>query len=109
MNESQGKAMTIDLEEGEMYVVRKGHLVHLERREEDDEGMRRVRVTDTAYQAAIDLGRRMRKRMRGYRPDVSLVISALVMRAAGSADAEEAVRTFVQMLFGETPVTVVSD
>lgn len=109
MNEPHGKAMMMDLEEGEMYVVRKGHLVHLERREEDDEGMRRVRVTDTAYQAAVELGRRMRKRMRGYRPDVALVISALVMRAAESADAEEVVRTFVQALFGTTSATVASD
>ena len=68
-------------------------------RSDDDEGMRRVRVTDPAYQAAMELGRRMRRQMKGYKPDVSLVMSALVLWAAQQDSAAETVRRFVTDLF----------
>ena len=68
----------IDLEEGELYTLRKGRLHRVVRRD-DDSGLRRMLIMDEAYTVAQQQARRLRQRMRGYRPDPALVVSAFVM------------------------------
>lgn len=88
---------TDELEEGELYVLRKSKLEKIPKADED--GMRRVRVTEVAFQAASDIGKGMRKHLNGYKPDVSLVISALVLGSESGLGKEEVVKQFVLTLF----------
>lgn len=90
----------VELEEGELYAYRKKSLHHIQRRP-DNGGLRRIKVMEEAYDAAQIIARRLRRKMRGYRPDPALVISACVMHVA-SLDAEEAdaiALAYVQRLF----------
>ncbi|MGI0015970.1 MAG: hypothetical protein ACREBU_21325 [Nitrososphaera sp.] len=58
--------------------------------------MRSIRITENAYQAAKTIAKGMR--VNGYKPDVSLVASALMVH--GSRDeGKEAVRKFIFELF----------
>lgn len=88
----------IGLDEGELYTLRRGMLHHVQQRNEDN-GLRRVRVMEEAYEAAYTLARQLRGSMRGYRPDPALVISALVMHAAQQPDAADIARAYLQNLF----------
>ncbi len=87
------------LEEGEVYLCRNGKL---ERLPKADDGLRRIRITDEAYQAAMELGQRLRKDLHGYKPDVSLVASALILdgcRDVDSTQVKEVIGNFVIELF----------
>ncbi|MBK8185656.1 MAG: hypothetical protein IPK63_23275 [Candidatus Competibacteraceae bacterium] len=90
----------VDLEDGELYTLRKGRLHHVVRREEDN-GLRRILIMDDAYDAAQQQARRLRQRMRGYRPDPALVVSALVMHGAklDPAVADDIAIQYLQQLF----------
>ena len=89
---------TDSLEEGELYTVRKGQLEKIPRNEED--GMRKVRITEEAFEAAIEVGKRMRQELGGYKPDISLVASALVMDGLRQIDhSKEVVRAYVVTMF----------
>ncbi|MGI0025534.1 MAG: hypothetical protein ACREA4_10385 [Nitrososphaera sp.] len=62
----------------------------------DKARVRSIRITENAYQAAKQIAKGMR--VNGYKPDVSLVASALMVH--GSRDeSEEVVRKFVCELF----------
>ena len=90
----------VELEEGELYTLRKGTLQHVMRRDEEN-GLRRIRVMEEAYDAAQQIARRLRHVMRGYRPDPALVISALVMDAARQdpPSVDDIVQEYLQRLF----------
>lgn len=90
----------VDLEDGELYTLRKGRLHHVVRREEDN-GLRRILIMDEAYEAAQQQARRLRQRMRGYRPDPALVVSAWVMYGArlDPAVADDIAIQYLQQLF----------
>ncbi len=58
--------------------------------------MRSIRITENAYQAAKRVAKGMR--VKGYKPDVPLVASALIVY--GSRDnGKEAVRKFIVEMF----------
>jgi hypothetical protein len=85
-------------EDGELYRFKKGRFEHVHR--EEDEGMRRIRITEEAYRKALDIGKSLKRELGGYKPDVALVISALLIH--GITDEEQAkrhVRRFVLALF----------
>jgi hypothetical protein len=91
----------VDLEEGELYTLRKGQLHQVVPRDEDS-GLRRIKVMEEAYDAAQIMARRLRQQMRGYRPDPALVVSACVMHVLESLapeDADAIVMTYLQRLF----------
>src|ERR1700674_5342637 len=73
------------LQEGELYVVQHGQLKHLERPPDD---LPRVPISQAARERLLELRRRCRKALGGFRPDVALVASALIEQGAGSNDAE---------------------
>lgn len=87
-------------QDGDLYIWRNGRLERIER---EDSPMRRVRMTEEAYQTAMELGKTMRQTLNGYKPDVSLVVSALVVAAAQDREtAGAAVRHYVVKMFQET-------
>lgn len=86
-----------DLAEGCLYVYKKGVLQEIEA--DPDDSMRRVRITDNAYKAAAELQVTMRKHMTGYRPDMSVICSALIAYASQSDCATVVVKDFVIKLF----------
>ena len=91
----------VDLEDGELYTPRKGQLHHVVRRDEEN-GLRGIKVMEEAYGAAQGLARRLRRKMRGYRPDPALVASACVMYVAEQLepdDADDIVLAYLKRLF----------
>ena len=91
----------MDLEDGELYTLRKG-MFHRVTRSEDDNGLRRIKIMEAAYDDAARVAKRLRPRMRGYRPDPALVISAFVQYAAHLEDAEEIALDYLQWVFSRT-------
>jgi len=75
------KPVTSDLltgfDEGELYVFKRGQLEHVER--DPDDNRRKVRLTEEAYQCAVTVGKAMRQRLGGYKPEVSLIVSAVLL------------------------------
>lgn len=101
----------VELEEGELYTLRKGQLHHVVPRDEDS-GLRRIKVMEEAYDAAQHIARRLRQQMRGYRPDPALVVSACVMHILASLapeDADAIVMTYLQRLFTRAEPAVGED
>ena len=91
----------VDLEDGELYTLRKG-MLHRVSRNEDDNGLRRIKIMEEAYDVATQVAKRLRPRMRGYRPDPALVISAFVQYAARLDDAEDIALDYLQWVFSRT-------
>jgi hypothetical protein len=81
------------LDEGELYVFKQGQLEHVKR--DPDDTMRRVRITEEAYQRAMTIGKAMRQRLGGYKPEVSLIGSAVLL--FGTTNDEE-VQQYVKQL-----------
>ncbi|MFZ1829639.1 MAG: hypothetical protein WAW42_12970 [Candidatus Competibacteraceae bacterium] len=88
----------VDLEDGELYTLRK-QMLHRVARSDDDNGLRRIKIMEDAYDAATVVAKRLRKRMRGYRPDPALVISAFVLHAARLKTADDIAIEYLQWLF----------
>jgi hypothetical protein len=76
---------TSELAEGGFYVVKRGELVRLERSEDD---LPTVPVSRAAKDALLEVRRQCRMALGGYRPDVALVASALVLHACEHCDAQ---------------------
>ena len=74
-----------ELAEGGFYVVRGGELVRLERSDDD---LPTVPMSAAAKDALMQLRRQCRKALGGYRPDVALVASALVLHACAQGNAQ---------------------
>ena len=92
----------VDLEDGELYTLRKG-MFHRVSRNEDDNGLRRIKIMEEAYDDAAQVAKRLRQRMRGYRPDPALVISAFVQYAARLEEAEAIALDYLQWVFSRAP------
>jgi hypothetical protein len=85
-----------ELVNGQLYVMirganGKGHLKQVPR---NDDELPRLRITEEALAGVRDLCRGMRKEMGGYRPDVTLVASALLLDAVSRPEAPSLVRHF---------------
>ena len=91
----------MDLEDGELYTLRKG-MFHRVSRNEDDNGLRRIKIMEEAYDDATRVAKRLRPRMRGYRPDPALVISAFVQYAARLEEAENIALDYLQWVFSRS-------
>ena len=87
---------TAPLQEGDLYVVKQGQLMHVER--EGD--LPKVPVSEEAKEALLQLRRRCRRVLGGFRPDVALVASALIQYAASLPQAETIVRDYDEAIRG---------
>ena len=85
----------MNLEDGELYALHKGLLRRVARQDEDS-GLRRIKLMEEAYEAAQIAARRLRKYGRGYRPDPALVVSAFVMHACAEMTPEDADAVFAE-------------
>ena len=88
------------LEEG-LYKYENGQLERIQVSEKEKEGdqMRRLRVTQEAYEALIVIQKEMRKTMGGYKPDVSLVASAIIEHISKLENAPEIIKSQIQKIF----------
>lgn len=86
-----------DLEEGALYVFKQGELHVIET--DPDDLMKKIRITPDAFAELSALQRRMRKLMQGYRPDISVLGSALIAHAAQSESADDVVREYVLKIY----------
>ncbi len=86
-----------DLEEGGLYVYKQGELHEIET--DPDDLMKKIRITPDAFSELSALQRRMRKLMQGYRPDISVLGSALIAHAAKDSQAEAVVQAFVLNMY----------
>lgn len=87
-----------DLEEGELYAVRKGKLEKLPRN--DDGGMRKVRITEKAYEVAMEIANELKAELIGYRPDIALVVSGLIVNGnREKRNAKDAVKSYATEMF----------
>ena len=86
-----------DLEEGSLYVYKKGTLREVETDPEDL--MKRIKITPDAFVDVTNLQRGMRKALQGYRPDISIICSALLANAAQSSEAPNIVRRYVLEMY----------
>ena len=66
------------MQEGELYIVKDGELKHLPRSDDD---LPKVPVSEAARDALLQVRRKCRKALGGFRPDLALVTSALVLYA----------------------------
>lgn len=86
------------LEEGELYAFKKGVLEHIQRDPEDN--LRKIRITHEAFEAAVTVQRNMRKVLDGYKPDITVVISALIEEAAQDLEkATSSIKKYGQKMF----------
>jgi hypothetical protein len=85
------KTQPNDLQEGELYVFERGELRHLDRPKDD---MPKVPISKSAHECLLDLRRRCRKALGGFRPDVALVVSAIVEHISKLPEATQIVADF---------------
>jgi hypothetical protein len=87
-----------ELEEGELYVLKKGVLEHLQK--DPDDNLRKIRITDDGFKALVEVQRGMRKAFKGYKPDITIVCSALLENAARDPEnATAIVKEYAQKMF----------
>ena len=81
-----------DLEEGALYVFKKGVLQEIEI--DPDDTMKKIKITDSAFKGVIVVQKKMRSVMNGFKPDVSTICSALIKEASASPDVVDMVKRF---------------
>lgn len=86
-----------ELKDGALYAYKDGVLTEIQT--DPDDTMKRVKILEGAYTAAVGVQRNMRKQLNGYRPDLHLVCSALIEHGANQPQVEEAVKAFCTRLF----------
>ena len=89
--------VTQDLEEGCLYVYKKGTLQEIE--SDPDDLMKKIKITPDAFKAASELQGKLRRHMSGYRPDMSTICSALVEDAAKSEVSIAVIKRYVIRLY----------
>lgn len=71
----------------------------LEKIEIDDFGMKKILVSQAGFEAAVSVQKRMRKVLKGNKPDIGLVAEAMLLAAAELPDLEEKVRLHALHVF----------
>lgn len=83
------------LEDG-FYQARDGNLQKLVF---EDDGMKKIRVNQETFQVVQEIQKRMRKLLGGHKPDISLVVEAMLKEAAQAEGIEETVRLHALRVF----------
>lgn len=86
-----------NLEEGCLYVYKKGMLQEIET--DPDDLMKKIKITPDAFKVASALQNSLRKHMSGYRPDMSTICSALIESGGQAESAVGVVQAFVIRLY----------
>src|SRR3569623_670202 len=85
------------LEEGELYLYRKGTLERVQRDETDT--LRRIKIAEEAFNEVLKLQKGLRGPMGGFKPGIELICSAVLHHYAQSADAQDVVRRYGAEVF----------
>jgi len=86
---------------GELYRCIDGNMVQIER--DPDDNQHKVRLANDAYDGLLLIQKRLRKALNGYRPDITLVASALMKFATDNEEeAINAVKAYALQVFAET-------
>ncbi|MCX4030200.1 hypothetical protein H0A36_17655 [Endozoicomonas sp. SM1973] len=85
-----------ELEDGEIYSYKNGVLEKLER---DPDDLKKVRMMNDAFDEVLALQKRMRKELEGYKPDITAVVSALVVNACKEENAPLVVKSYLAKMF----------
>src|SRR3569832_474068 len=85
------------LEEGELYLYRKGTLERVQRDETDT--LRRIKIAEEAFNEVLILLLGLRGLMGGFKPGIELICSAVLHHYAQSADAQDVVRRYGAEVF----------
>ena len=85
-----------ELEDGEIYAYKNGVLEKLER---DPDDLKKVRMMNDAFDEVLALQKRMRKELAGYKPDITAVVSALIVDACKQKDAPLVVKSYLAKMF----------
>ena len=83
---TQQKSSTDELNEGALYVCKKGELIELPGKEEDDDALR-IRLVKPVAEILYAIQKSCRKKLNGYKPDVSQVTAALVVAIGQDVEA----------------------
>ncbi len=85
------------LADGEVFIVKQGQLVKLAIDKDDTRSKFRVSADTAAL--AIEFQKKLRKLLRGHKPDINLVIEGLVLAGLNSGEAEEVTLDFCRSVF----------
>lgn len=87
-----------ELENGELYVFKNGNLEHIKR--DPDDNLIKVRITDDSSEVLKAIQKKLRKEMNGYKPDITMVASALLESFANKEEeAIECVKAYGKKMF----------
>ncbi len=84
-------------EDGELYVCKKGELEQIQRDPEDN--LRKIRITEDAYNEVVRVQRQMRASLNGYKPDITMVCSALLEYVSKSEEVERVIKKYAVKVF----------
>jgi hypothetical protein len=112
ISDGQRQVTADTLKTGRMYILEERgsgaeHLRHLPRRED---ALSRIPITEDALEALREFRNGMRQQFGGYRPDIVIVISALVIAATNRPEqAIQDVRNYVMQMFQVTATGKMED
>ncbi len=87
----------LDLKEGHLYVLKDGIFEEIITDPEDN--LRKIRIISDAFESAVNLQKRMRTNLEGYKPDLTMVCSAILHFFANDPKATNVVRDYVLSKF----------
>jgi hypothetical protein len=85
----------VQIEDG-LYQARAGKLYKLD---VEEDGLKKIRVSQTAFESVRAVQKRMRKLLGGRKPELNLVAEAMLMHAAQIEGVDEKVREYALMVF----------
>src|SRR3569832_678220 len=94
---SRDETVQVGLEEGELYIYRKGTLERLQR--DEAYTLRRIMIAEEAFNEVLKLQKGLRGPKGGFKPGIELICSAVLHHYAQSADAQDVVRRYGAEVF----------
>ena len=94
--QSVGERVEVEKFDDGLYQARAGELRKLD---VEDDGLKKIRVSQTAFESVRTVQKQMRKLLGGRKPDISLVAEAMLMHAGQIEGIEEQVRQYAIKVF----------
>ena len=67
----------------------------------EDDGLKKLRVTPEVFEAVRHVQKQMRSILGGRKPDISLIVEALLLHAAKQEGIEEIVRAYAASVYSK--------
>ena len=88
VGKGESEPVKVEVEDG-LYRAQSGDLHKLD---VEDDGLKKIRVSQEAFEAVREVQKAMRRLLGGHKPDINLVAEAMLMTAAQIDGLEEKVR-----------------